>query len=125
MVDVAPVDCSTLDTQQIMRKMKDIIQSLDPKEKIIRIRLENIPSHIHRGIDYIQLRDLGKTAVHCEIKSSAMKTDESTRSEEHSMRSLADEYKKFLATQHFPEKDILLKLGLEYIHKIEEQDDIP
>jgi hypothetical protein len=38
------------------------------------------------------------------------------------MKSLADEFEKFLTTQQYPEKKILLNLGLHYIHKIEEQE---
>lgn len=39
------------------------------------------------------------------------------------MKSLADEFEKFLDTQQLPEQDMLRSLGLQYIHKIEEQDD--
>jgi len=125
MVDVPPMNCSILNSEQIVKKIKETLQSIEPKEKIIRIRLENIPAHIQRGIDVHHLRDLGKTAVHFEIKSTSLKTDEVTRSEDHTMKSLADEYVRFLETQHLSDKDMLLKLGLEYIHKVEEQDDTP
>lgn len=123
MMDVSPLDCSTLSAEQIMKKTKDIILSIEPKDKIIRIRLENIPSHVHRGIDFHQLQILSKTAVHFEIKSISMKTDEPSLAEGFTMTSLADEFKKFLNTQPFPEKEMLLKLGLSYIHKNEEHDD--
>ena len=66
---------------------------------------------------------LSKTAVHFEIKSTSMKTDEPSLAEGYTMTSLADEFEKFLNTQPFPEKEMLLKLGLSYIHKIEELDD--
>jgi DNA repair protein SbcD/Mre11 len=123
MVDVPPLDCSTLSAEQIMRKTKETILSIDPKDKIIRIRLENIPSHVQRGIDFRQLRTLSKTAVHFEIKSTSMKADETSLAEGYKMKSLADEFEKFLNTQSFSEKEMLLKLGLSYIHKIEELDD--
>ena len=123
MVDVPPLECSALSAEQIMRKTKETILSIDPKDKIIRIRLENIPSHVQRGIDFRQLRTLSKTAVHFEIKSTSMKADETSLAEGYKMKSLADEFEKFLNTQSFSEKEMLLKLGLSYIHKIEELDD--
>ena len=123
MVDVPPLDCSALSAEQIMKKTKEIILSIEPKDKIIRIRLENIPSHVQRGVDFRQLRILSKTAVHFEIKTSSMKADETSLSEGYKMTSLADEFEKFLNTQSFSEKEMLLKLGLSYIHKIEELDD--
>jgi len=123
MVDVPPLDCSALRAEQIMRKIKETILSIEPKDKIIRIRLENIPSHVQRGMDFRQLRTLSKTAVHFEIKSSSMKADETSLSEGYKMTSLADEFEKFLNLQSFSEKEMLLRLGLSYIHKIEELDD--
>ena len=123
MVDVLPLDCLLLNAEQIVRKIKETILSIDPKDKIIRIRLENIPSYVQRGIDFHQLRTLSKTAVHFEIKSTSVKTDETTLSQGYKMKSIADEFEKFLNTQPFSEKEMLLKLGLYYIHKIEEQDD--
>ena len=123
MVDVPPLDCSALRAEQIMRKIKETILSIEPKDKIIRIRLENIPSHVQRGMDFRQLRTLSKTAVHFEIKSSSMKADETSLSEGYKMTSLADEFEKFLNLQSFSEKEMLLRLGLSYIHKIEEHDD--
>jgi len=123
MMDVSPLDCSTLSAEQIMKKIKETILSIEPKDKIIRIRLENVPLHVHRGIDFHQLRILSKTAVHFEIKSTSMKTDEPSLAEGFTMTSLADEFKRFLNTRQVPEKEMLLKLGLSYIHKIEEHDD--
>jgi DNA repair exonuclease SbcCD nuclease subunit len=123
MVDVPPLDCSVLNAEQIVRKTKETILSIEPKDKIIRIRLENIPSHVQRGIDFHQLRTFSKTAVHFEIKSTTMKADETSLSEGYKMKSLADEYEKFLNIQPYSEKEMLLKLGLHYINKIEEQDE--
>jgi len=122
MIDAPSIDCTTLHIEQIVQKIKEIIQEIEPKDKIIRIRLENIPTHIQRGIDYHQIRELGKTAVHFEIKPMPMKNDKATLNEGYKMKSLADEFEKFITNQHYSEKKMLLNLGLQYIHKIEEQE---
>ncbi|MCX6670868.1 MAG: metallophosphoesterase, partial [Euryarchaeota archaeon] len=95
MVDAPVLDCSTLRIEQIIQRVKEIIHAIEPKDKIIRIRLENIPPHIQRGIDYHQIRELGKTAVHFEIKLMPTKTDKATLSEGYKMKSLEDEFEKF------------------------------
>jgi len=125
MVDAPSLDCSKLRIEQIVQKVEETIRSIDPKDKIIRVRLENIPSHIQRGIDFHQMRDLGKTAVHFEIKPTTIKTSEAPLSKDTMTKSLAYEFEKFLTTQQYPEKKILLNLGLYYIHKIEEQEKKP
>jgi len=122
MVDAPCFDCSMLRVEQIVQKVKELIYAINPADKIIRIRLENVPPHIQRGIDYHQIRELGKTALHFEVKPILMKTDSSTVGEGYKMKSLADEFEKFLTTQQYPEKKMLLELGLQYIHKIEEQE---
>jgi DNA repair protein SbcD/Mre11 len=125
MIDAPPLDCSTLRIEQIAQKVKEIIHAIEPKDKIIRLRLENIPAHIQRGIDYHQIRDLGKTAMHFEIKPMPLKNDKSTLGEGYKMKSLADEFEKFLTTQSYPEEKMLQSLGLQYIQKVEEQEKKP
>jgi exonuclease SbcD len=124
MVDAPSIDCATLTVEQIVKKMKNSIQSIEPQEKIIRLRLEHIPAHIQRGIDFHQIQNLVKNSVHFEIKSTQSKPDGTKFDEGYKMKSLADEYEKFLSTQQLPEKEILLKLGLQYINSIEEQDEV-
>lgn len=125
MVDVPVLDCSTFRIDQIIHKVIENIQAIDPKDKIIRIRLDNIPAHMQRGIDYHQIRECAKTAVHFEIKSTPVKTDEASLHEGYTLKSLADEYEKFLNTQQYSEKKMLLDLGLRYIDKHEEQEKKP
>jgi DNA repair protein SbcD/Mre11 len=122
MVDTPSLDCSTLRVDQVLQKVKETIHAIDPADKILRVRLENIPAHIQRGIDFHQIKDLGKTAIHFEIKTTNITTEPATLGEGYNMKSLADEFEKFLTTQQYPEKKILLTLGLHYIHKIEEQE---
>ncbi|MBN1859974.1 MAG: exonuclease SbcCD subunit D [Candidatus Thermoplasmatota archaeon] len=122
MIDVPSVDCSSLRIDQISQRIKEIISSIDPKDKIIRIHLENIPTTIQRGIDYHLFKDLAKTAVHFEIRSSTLKTDSSSLQENYKMKSLADEFEKFLSLQQIQEKKELLHLGLHYIQKHDEQE---
>lgn len=124
MVDVPILECSTLTAEQILGRIKDSIRSIEPEGKIIRIRLENVPVSIQRGIDFQQMRNLSKNAVHFEIKSTTMKTNGASLSEGYRMKTLADEFIKFLETQAFPEKERIAKLGLHYINKNEERNDL-
>lgn len=122
MIDTQPIDCASLHIDQIVQTIKDIIHTIDPKDKIIRLRLDNIPKHMQRGIDYHQIRELAKTAVHFEIKSTTMNTNEASLKEGYILKSLADEFEKFLESQQLSEKKILHTLGLRYIRKHEEQE---
>ncbi len=123
MIDAAPINCSNLNIEEITRNIREIIQKIEPHNKIFRITLENIPSHIYRGIDFNQIRKLCSGAVHFEIKSDVIKEGELRVSENYKIESIASEFENFLRDRDITEKEVLLKLGLEYIQKIESKDE--
>ncbi|UCD14062.1 MAG: exonuclease SbcCD subunit D [Thermoplasmatales archaeon] len=123
MIDAPCIDCSNLSIEEVVKNIKDTIRKIEPKGKIFRIRLVNIPSHIYRGIDFNQIRDLSKGSVHFEIKSDVLKEEESQISENYKIESIAGEFEKYLRKQQLPDKEVLLKLGLEYIQKVESKDE--
>ncbi len=123
MIDAAPINCSNLNIEEITRNIREIIQKIEPHNKIFRITLENIPSHIYRGIDFNQIRKLCSGAVHFEIKSDVIKEGELRVSENYKIESIASEFENFLRNRDITEKEVLLKLGLEYIQKIESKDE--
>lgn len=123
MIDTAPTNCSNLNIEEITRNIREIIQKIEPHNKIFRITLENIPSHIYRGIDFNQIRKLCSGAVHFEIKSDVIKEGELRVSENYKIESIASEFENFLRNRDITEKEVLLKLGLEYIQKIESKDE--
>jgi DNA repair exonuclease SbcCD nuclease subunit len=123
MIDVASINCLNLSIEDITKKIQVTIQKIKPKDKIFRIKLENIPSHIYRGIDFNQIRKLCSGAVHFEIKSDVIKEGEQKISENYKIKSITNEFEKFLKDRDVAEKDLLLKLGLEYIQKIESKDE--
>jgi DNA repair exonuclease SbcCD nuclease subunit len=125
MIDFPPLDCSALTSEQVSRSIKDLVCSLDPAGKIIRLRLDGITSAVQHGIDFHRIIDLCRSAVHFEVKTSNAKTSEAVIRDSVQLQSLADEFKKFLDLQQLPDKNDLYQLGLEYINKIVEQDDQP
>ncbi len=123
MIDATPLNCSNLTIEEITRNIQEMIRKIKPQDKIFRIRLENISSHIYRGIDFNQIRKQCMRAVHFEIKSNVIKEGEQRINENHKIESIAGEFEKFLKDREVTEKDLLLKLGLEYIQKVESKDE--
>ena len=102
-----------------MIKIKGLITKIKPKGKIFRIKLEDIPSHIYRGIDFGEIKELSNEAVHYEIKADFIKDGNSKSGENSKIDALALEFETFIKNQEIEEKETLLKLGIEYIEKIE------
>jgi len=119
MVDSNPIRCKNLTLDEIMIKIKGLITKIKPKDKIFRIKLEDIPSHIYRGIDFGEIKELSNEAVHYEIKADFIKDGNSKSGENSKIDALALEFETFIKNQEIEEKETLLKLGIEYIEKIE------
>ena len=106
-----------------MKNIEETIEEIKPIDKLFRITLENISSHIYRGIDFNHIREQCKGAVHFEIKSDVLKEGEPRISIDYKIESVASEFEKFLRRQSLQNKKILLNLGLEYIQRIESKDE--
>jgi len=123
MIDPKPIKCSNLKLDEIMKKIKNTIEEIEPQEKTFRITLDDIPAHIYRGIDFSEIRKISTEAVHYEIKANVIKDDESKTSTTSKIEALANEFKQFLENQDLKEKETLLELGMAYIEKIEARDE--
>ncbi|RLF28808.1 MAG: exonuclease SbcCD subunit D [Thermoplasmata archaeon] len=120
MIDTPPIQCQHLSITEIMKKIGEIIEKIDPKEKIFRINLKNIPMHIYRGIDFNTIREKSLGATHYEIKTDIIKEEKISQNTAYKINTVAEEFKTFLQQQNnIQEKEKLLKLGLQYIQKIE------
>jgi hypothetical protein len=106
-----------------MKCIKKTIKEIEPRGKVFRIILDGIPSSIYRGIDFSTIREQSSEAVHYEIKANVIKEGEAKASETSKIDALANEFEVFLRKQSIEEKETLLKIGLEYIQKIESREE--
>jgi len=123
MVDPKPIKCSNLKLDEVMKKIKETVKGIKPKEKTFRITLDDIPAHIYRGIDFGEIRKLSGEAIHYELKANVVKDGESKPSVTSKIDALTREFKQFLNSQDLKEKETILELGIGYIEKIEARDE--
>ena len=123
MIDPIPIKCSNLKLDEVMKKIKDTIKEINPKEKTFRISLEDIPAHIYRGLDFDEIRKISKQAIHYEVKADVSKEGDSKTFTTSKIEALAQEFYQFLDSQDIKERDILLEMGIGYIEKIEARDE--
>jgi len=122
-VDPTSIKCLDLTLDEVMDKIKGKIVEINPKDKVFRIKLEDIASHIYRGIDFGEIKELSSDAVHYELKADLIKDGDSKLGESSKIDALALEFEIFINNQDIKEKEMLLKLGIEYIGKIEARDE--
>jgi len=123
MIDTEPIRCFNLSLDEVMKKIKDTVGAVEPEGKIFRIILEDIPSHIYRGIDFSEIRARSNKAAHYEIKAVIVRDSDSVFSENSRINALSQEFRTFLGNQNIEEKETLLELGMDYIGRVEARDE--
>jgi DNA repair exonuclease SbcCD nuclease subunit len=123
MVDTKPIKCLNLKLDEVMKKIKETVKEIEPKEKTFRLTLEDIPPHIYRGIDFDEIRKISGDAVHFEIKADVLKDGESKSATTSKVEALTNEFKQFLENLDLDEKETILELGIGYIEKIEAREE--
>ena len=123
MIDPKPIKCSNLKLDEVMKKIKETVGEIGPKEKTFRITLEEISAHIYRGLDFDEIRKMSGDAVHYEIKADVVKKGESKSTATSKIDALANEFQRFLNSQDLKERETILELGIGYIEKIEAREE--
>jgi DNA repair exonuclease SbcCD nuclease subunit len=118
-IDVEAIVCDNLNLDQIMDSIENKINKINPKDKIIRIKLEKIPTSIYRGIDFEKIKNLCRDATHYEIKANILNENNEKILMNSKMEVLTKEYSNFIKDQNLKDEKLLLELGINYIEKIE------
>jgi len=123
MIDTKPIRCLNLSLDEVMKKINDTVEAVEPEGKIFRMILEDIPSHIYRGIDFSDIRAQSNKATHYEIKAVIVRDVDPKFSENSRINALSQEFRTFLGNQNIEEKETLLELGMDYIERVETRDE--
>jgi hypothetical protein len=102
-----------------MDSIEFVINNINPKNKIFRITLEEIPSVIYRGIDFEKIKILCKDATHYEIKANIKNDNNEKIIKNSKIDAINKEYTNFIKNQDLKEKRLFLELGMKYIERIE------
>jgi len=121
MIDAPVLACEGKTLEAVQEEVRALIQSLSLDGKIVRVSLSGLSSQLARGLDARGLRELGRAAVHFELR---MVTDQSPEAPVvvGPGSSLAVEFERFMQAQSLAEKDVLVSLGLRYLRAAGESD---
>jgi len=122
MIDFEAIDCTNKSSGEILESIKEKIAREDIKDKIIRLNLKNISSHIYRTLDFNEMRRILDGVLHFDIKTDILEEEIFNNYKSAHIDALSREFSKFLGNYSLSEnvdKKKLLKIGLEYINKVE------
>lgn len=123
MIDFEPIDCANKTPGEIITFMKEMIAKEDIRNKIIRLTLKNISSHIYRTLDFSEIKQLLGDALHFDIKTDVLEEEIFSSYKNARIDVLSKEFSKFIENYSLDkniDKKKLLKMGLKYINRVEE-----
>ena len=96
MLDLAPVDCDRLSSEEITTELQNLCKDVDIKNKVVRIKLKNVSREAYRNINHARMSRLKSEALHLEVMPEFKDDTRIWDAEQVDAGSLPQEFEKFL-----------------------------
>jgi exonuclease SbcD len=117
MIELPSVNARELDQEQIVLEIEKRAQAERIEEKIVRLKVTDIPEHVYNSLDFRRIAELKSRAFHFDLKFEKKEEEARDQSTKTSIGKLNMEFQQFLkqAPVENLKKDTLLELGLKYL----------
>ena len=116
MIELEPILCKGLKSGEVMSEIEKRIGNIEAKNKIIRLKIKEIPIHVYHALDFIKIKKLTQDSVHFEKKFEILREKQNIQFTGN-FDSLQNEFESFLKNTSIEglNKNKILKMGQEYI----------
>ncbi len=119
MLDLGPIDAFHLDGSSLKAEMERVLVKNELKDKIVRLKVNNLLPSVYKTIDFRHLRELSSEAVHFEPKFEITQDRVSVQGGSLVLNSIEQEFVSFL--ERYPvekvNKDVVREKGIGYIQR--------
>jgi len=118
MIGLPSIDAKNLDQEQVLREIEDRIRVNAISEKIVRLRVKDIPEHIYNSLDFRKIAEIKSKAFYFDLRLEKPKDKgEKGQPSTTSIGKLNIEFQQYLNQVPVENlnKDKLLELGLRYL----------
>jgi DNA repair exonuclease SbcCD nuclease subunit len=124
MIGLQNLDCSVIDRYEISNEIIKRLESIEPADKIIRLKVQNLPVETYKTLDFNLFRKLTGEALHFEIQYEVAKDDGTASAPSVKFEHLSTEFSEFIANEAIEglDKDRLAELGLKYLTGFEKKE---
>lgn len=96
MLDLGPLDADGLDAPALQNAVLKALDG-DLKDKIVRLRVQRVPRHVHASLDHARLRRACQEALHADVRFDLVQAGGATQGAEGPIGALAGEFERFIA----------------------------
>jgi exonuclease SbcD len=125
MIELSILDAKNFDQDQVYGEIEKEAKTVDITDKIVRLKIVNIPQHVYNSLDFRKIAELKSKAFHFDLRFERTKEGGKTFTTETAISKLPLEFKQYLkqAVVENLDKDKLLELGLRYLSEKKMTDD--
>ncbi len=122
MIELEPIDASGLDVEQVCVKIEERTKRREISEKIIRLEIKNISSHIYGSLPFTKINQLKKQAFHFDLRFERKEEEKEDLVRSVSIGKLPQEFSSYIGEVDLGDldRDRILRLGLKYLEQPKE-----
>lgn len=123
MVTYGPVDCSNLGAEQVLDAVESLLSN-GIEGKIVRVKFDNMPRHVHSSLDLKRIRELVAPALHYDPDYNWKDESGNGASGASRIGSLDEEFENYLKRIELTDSERIeiAALGKEYLEKASEEE---
>lgn len=99
MLDLEPVDADGMDAPALQQAIVRALERCEPAGKVVRLRVQRVPRHVHAALDLARIRRAGQDALHCAVRWEFVEGQREEGSGGEAIGPLAEEFDHFLARE--------------------------
>jgi len=117
MIELPLLDAKDLDPDGVYQGIEDRTNSQDIMDKIVRLKIINIPEHVYNSLDFRKITELKSKAFHFDLRFERKDEKEKAFTTETTIGKLPLEFQQYIkqAVVENLNKDRLLELGMKYL----------
>jgi len=126
MIELSSIDARELDQEQVLQEIEKRTETEEIEEKIVRLKVKNIPEHIYNSLDFRKIGELKSKTFYFDLRLERTEEEAKGQATRTSIGKLNVEFEQFLKQVPVEnlKKDRLLELGLSYlsVRPVEDRD---
>ncbi len=117
MVELPDINAEGKDHEQIIEEIENLLETNEIKDKIVRLKIAQIPAYVYNSLNFRKLSELKAQAFYLDLKFEKKEEKETDFSTQTSIGKLTEEFNQYLKGYIVEDlkREKLQELGLKYL----------